>query len=277
MRSRLIGVVVAITIVLSNTVYAAVPPRSDIVGVNASDVQQSTYIASTGDSYVVEHGKQDIYTPGFHDYGEQQILTDYSGSTNNMSVYGIVDYKTKKKFSASKNDMGALATLFTGGAMMVTTNAHAHIDNVELAEEYDLINPADEEGCVTQSELVVMFADVQKFKEMGTDSTEIPTTEQEIIKAIKDEFNIESSSTIYVRYNVNGIKWYVVYGDDTGEVEEGLSKAIVAGAYCVRQDGNVAGVTLKNYDKLRNGSERDKAERFVDIVSEIECIISTVK
>lgn len=177
MRRRLIGVVVALTIVLSNTVYAAVPPRSDVVGVNASDVQQSTYMAVTGNSYVVEHGKQDIYTPGFHDYGEQKILTDYSGSTNDMSVYGIINYKTNKKFSASKNDMGALATLFTGGAMMVTTNAHAHINNVELAKEYDLINPADEEGCVTQSELVVMFADVQKFKEMGADSTEIPTTE----------------------------------------------------------------------------------------------------
>lgn len=277
MRSRLIGVVVALTVVLSNTVYAAVPPRNDIVGVNTSDVQQSTYMAATGNSYVVEHGKQDIYTPGFHDYGEQQILTDYSGSTNDMSVYGIVNYKTNKKFSASKNDMGALAMLFTGGAIMMTTNAHAHVGDVELAKEYDLINPADEEGCITQSELVVMFADVQKFKEMGTDSTEIPTTEQDIIKAIKDEFNVESSSAIYVRYNVSGIKWYVVYGDDTGEVEAGLSKAIVAGAYGVRQDGNVIGVTLKSYDRLRNGSERDKAERFVDIVSEMECIISTVK
>lgn len=68
-----------------------------------------------------------------------------------------------------------------------------------------------------------------------------------------------------------------MYGDDTGEVEAGLSKATVAGAYGVRQDGNVIGVTLKSYDRLRNGSERDKAERFVDIVSEMECIISTVK
>lgn len=277
MRSRLIGVVVTLTIVLSNTVYAAIPPRSDVVGVNASDVQQSTYMVVTGNSYVVEHGKQDIYTPGFHDYGEQQILTDYSGSTNDMSVYGIVNYKTNKKFSASKNDMGALATLFTGGAIMMTTNAHAHIGDAELAEEYDLINPADEGGCITQSELMVMYADVKKVKEQGTDSTEIPTTEQEIIKAIKDEFSIESGSSIYVKYNINGTKWYVVYGDDDEAAEEGLSKAIVAGAYGVRQDGNVVGVTLKSYDKLRNGSERDKAERFVDIVSEMECIISTVK
>lgn len=277
MRSRLIGVVVAITVVLSNTVYAAVTPCSDVVGVNASDVQQSTYIATAGDSYVIEHGKQDIYTPGFHDYGEQKILTDYSGSTNDMSVYGIVNYKTNKKFSASKNDMGALATLFTGGAIMMTTNVHAHIGNAELTEEYDLINPADEGGCITQSELMVMYADVKKMKEQGTDSTEIPTTEQEIIKAIKDEFSIESDSSIYVKYNINGIKWYVVYGDDDETAEEGLSKAIVAGAYGVRQDGNVVGVTLKSYDKLRNGGERDKAERFVDIVSEMECIISTVK
>lgn len=277
MRSRLVGVVVALTIVLSNTVYAAVPPRSDVVGVNASNVQQSTYMAVTGNSYVVEHGKQDIYTPGFHDYGEQQILTDYSGSTNDMSVYGIVNYKTNKKFSASKNDMGALATLFTGGAIMMTTNAHAHIGDAELAEEYDLINPADDRGCITQSELMVMYADVRKMKEQGTDSTEIPTTEQEIIKAIKDEFNIESGSSIYVKHNVNGIKWHVVYGDDDDEAGDGLSKAIVAGAYGVRQDGNVVGVTLKSYDKLRNGSERDKSERFAEIVSEMECIISTVK
>lgn len=60
------------------------------------------------------------------------------------------------------------------------------------------------------------------------------------------------------------------------EVEK-FTKAMVASAFGLRQDGNILAVTLKNCDEIKSNKQRTKEERFAEMVPEIECIISTIK
>lgn len=59
--------------------------------------------------------------------------------------------------------------------------------------------------------------------------------------------------------------------------DEGFTKAVDAGAFGLRQDGNILAITLKNFDEIKSNQQRTKEERFAEMVPEIECVISTIK
>lgn len=273
MKSNILALSLIFMMLMTSYSYAAVPPSNDVVGYETSTNQLVPINSS-----IIERGKKDINVNGFHNYGEQQIMTDYSGSKNDMSIYDIISYKTNKKYSKPKDDWNAFITAMTGGAVLMDSSVHAHIGQQELAEQYILINPDEEGGCVTKSELMVMYMDIKALKELdGNVSTEVPETEQEIIDAIKEESGAAESSIIYNTYTVGGTKWYVIYGEDNSDADEGFTKAMVAGAFGLRQDGSILTITLKNYDEIKSNQQKTKEERFAEMVPEVECIISTIK